>query len=481
MVDCEKGEAVAVTGTRRPAAYRGDSLRARLAWTIFVLACFGYVMLGFAEHGMRIASMSTTPSSPLPFARHEVFGLDLRDYSSLEALEWLNSAGREPFALIIVPLDADVVLALGEPELQTDALIAMDRIVEAAAKSPLAVCLQRPADIDNPAEVAESAVITLTERYPNAIAYVSACDYHDDPGWQQDVASTTLTATLITEPVDRSMMPLSTGEPVRMVDLDGQDEISPGELVDVGGQGYSLVSAPISEPVSSDLTARATATIRENPHVALLAVKPARELDPSTVADSLRPALVEGTFLPSGYSSVAAPGVGLNGAWDDATVGTVPYRRATTTGPVLFADFVGTDIALLTILSPDAGRINAWVDPDTDGGDVPPDAVFDLNSAQATDAALPLFVNLPGTRHRIIIQVETAQGRSVAVSGVFVTATTAPVATRTLASVALLLTAVGALTERSLASIAAIREGYPSRALRHQHTIGNPRGFSVRR
>jgi hypothetical protein len=472
---------VAVNDARRRAVNQPGRGRSRLVWTVFVLACAGYVMLGLAEQGMRIASMPTAPSSPLPFARHEVFGLDLRDLTSLEALDWLNSAGREPFALVILPLDADVVLALGEPEQQNDALFAMDRIVEAAAGSPLAVCLQRPADIDNPEDIAESAVGTLTERYPNAITYVSACDYDDNPEWQEDVAGTTLTATIFAAPIANSMMPLSTGEPVRMVSVGDSSDISAKELVSIGSDGYTLVSAPINEPVGADLTLRATDAIRENPQVALIAVRPGRELDPSTVADSLRPAIVEGPFLPSGYSSVAAPGVGLNGDWQDTLVGTVPYRRATTSGPVLFADFIGTDVSLLTILSPDAGRINAWVDPNEGDSNTPPDVTLNLIADQATDVALPLFTDLPGARHRVIIQAEATEGHAVAVSGLFVSATTAPVETRALAAVALLITAAAALAERSLASISAIREGYPSRALRHRHTIGNPRGFSFRR
>jgi len=439
------------------------------------------VLLGVAEQGMRIASMPIAPSSPLPFARHEVFGLDLRDFTSLEALDWLNSAGREPLALIVLPLDADVVLALGEAEQQTDALFALDRIVEAAAGSPLSVCLSRPADIENPEEIAAAAVLSLTERYPNTIAYVSACGYLDDPGWHQAVADTTQTQELFGAPIARSMIPISTGEPVRMVELDASDDVSPEDLVSVDTDGYSVVSAPVLEPVGKELTERATATIRENPQIALVVVRPARELDPSTVAASLRSALVEGSFLPSGYSSIAAPGIGLNGDWQTATVGTVPYRRTTTSGPVLFVDFVGTDISLLTIMSPEAGRINAWVDADENGGNIPPDVTLDLRADQAEDVALPIFSDLPGARHRVIIQVENTATSSVAVSGVFVSATTAAVETRGLAALALLVTAAAAFAERSLASVAAIREGYPSRALRHQHTIGNPRGFSFRR
>lgn len=472
---------MAEQNARRPLSERRRNPRSQLAWSIFVLACAGYVLLGHAEQGMRIASMPIPPSSPLPFARHEVFGLDLRGFTSLEALDWLDSAGREPMALIILPLDADVVLALGEADQQTDALFALDRIVEAAAGSPLSVCLSRPTEIANPEEIAESAVVALTERYPNTIAYVSACDYQDNPEWQRDIANTTLTVQLFNTPIAESMIPISTGEPVRMLTLDESGDVSPGGLVDVGSDGYAVVSAPITEPVGVDLSERATATIRENPQIALLAVRPARELDPSTVADSLRGALVEGPFLPSGYSSVAAPGVNLNGEWQVATVGTVPYRRATSSGPVLFADFVGTDIALVTVLSPEAGRVNAWVDPPSQGGDIPPDISFDLSAEQAEDVALPLFTDLPGARHRVIVQVENADGRSVAVSGLFVSATTASTETRTLAALALLLVATAALSERSLASIGAIREGYPSRALRHQHTIGNPRGFSFRR
>jgi hypothetical protein len=424
--------------------------------------------------------MTAPPSSPLPFPRHEVFGLDLRDRSSLEALDWLNAAGREQFALILLPLDADVVLALGEPEQEDDALFAMDRIVEAAAGSPLGVCLRRPIEIENPEDVAEAAIVTLTERYPNAIAYVFACD--DAPEeWQRQIADTTVSTRVIVSPGDDAMIPLSTGEAVGTLSRDSIEAISPDALVDVESAGYSVVSAPIVEPLQPEVRERSAATIRENPHIALVLVQPARELDPSTVADSLRPALIEGPLLPSGYSSVASPVIGLNGAWTDASVGTVPYRRTGDSGPVIFADFVGTDLSLLTIMSPDAGRVHAWIDPPDGATGIVPDASFDLTSTQAEDVALRLFTDLPGRRHRVIIQAENTDGTSVAVSGLFVSATTAAESTRALAALALLATAAGALTERSLASINAIREGYPNRSIRHRHSIGNPRGFSFRR
>lgn len=447
----------------------------RLAsWTVLACALIAYVALGLAEEGARGSGIEIAPASPLPFPRHEVFGIDLRAYSSLEALDWLNAAGREPLPLVMLPVDGDVVLALSRDDLQSTAIAALDALVQATGGSPAAVCLRTPVDTEELDVVAADAVRALTERYPNQIAYVSACD-GSTAGWRRDVAAATVLSELLDVTVSSPLIPLAAGEPLRIAELDGHDSLGSSAVSGLPDGVYSLVSVPVNAPLSQELIDDAEQLLRNDARVALFVAAPEPGLDPSTLVASLLPALVEGETLPEGFSSVTAPSIGLSGAWQPNPVGTTAYLRATTTGPVLFADFVGTDVSLVAILSPDAGRVHAWIDPETDSG-APPDVTVDLSADQAQDAALPLFADLPAARHRVIVQVEVAEGETVALSGLFVTGKPAPAWTEGLAGLALIAVATAALAERSWASIDSIRAARPRghrRALGSEH----PRGF----
>ncbi|MGH9173974.1 MAG: hypothetical protein ACRD1H_06435, partial [Vicinamibacterales bacterium] len=104
------------------------ALRRRASWTVLALACLAYLLLGIAEQGARGAAVSSPSEAPLPFERHRVFGLDLSAMSSLQAFEWLNAAGNPSLALIVVPIDGDVVTALGQEAERAAAVAAVETL-----------------------------------------------------------------------------------------------------------------------------------------------------------------------------------------------------------------------------------------------------------------------------------------------------------------------------------------------------------------
>ena len=113
-----------------------ERLRRTMSWSVFVVACVSYLCLGWAQQGTSGSAMLEPPSSPLPFDRQNVFGLDLRQHSSLTAYQWLTSAGPLSPGLIVIPVDVDVVRALQEGEIQEAALSATDSLVAAGAGTP---------------------------------------------------------------------------------------------------------------------------------------------------------------------------------------------------------------------------------------------------------------------------------------------------------------------------------------------------------
>lgn len=430
-------------------------LRKRLSWSIVLLACLGYLSLGVAEQGARGSTVGAPPDAPLPFPRHRVFGLSLTGLTSLQALEWLQSAGSEPLGLIVIPIDADVVSALGQPDAQPAALAAMDALISAAGGSSIAACLRKPPETVGGLGIAQAAVGTLTERYPNQISYVFACDYDDDPQWQRDVARSTLNAAMIGDS-RASLIPVASGGTIRIVRLSAIDELEAPGGVPVSSAGYTLLVIPVAQAITPQNVESAERALRDTTHAAMIVIEPGSGLDPSTTAASIRDAMIDGPTLAEGFTSVTWPWLATSEGWQGSSVGTVPYIRSVRSGDTLAVEFVGTELYLTALLGPDAGAINVWIDPPSTPG-LSPNVTLDLAAPQARDASIPLAVGLPATRHRVTIQTGVNDGESVSLSGLYVAGKPTSSWIGGVAAIALACVAIGALAERCLSAVAAIR------------------------
>jgi hypothetical protein len=163
--------------------------------------------------------------------------------------------------------------------------------------------------------------------------------------------------------------------------------------------------------------------------------------------------------------------------WQPSTVGTASYARSTATGASMTVEFVGTELFLTGILSPDGGRISVWVDADSSGGNTQPFSIASLAADQARDDAIPLVSDLPAAQHRLTIVVE---GGEVTVSGFFAAGKAEPGTTSALVAIGLFAIAVVALADICYASVTELR----NRALAPDRSVSaqdHPREFTHRR
>jgi hypothetical protein len=456
-----------------------EMLRRRVSWTVLAIACIAYVCLGLAESGVRRTDMDVPPDAPLPFRRDHVFGVDLRAYSSLQAREWLAAAGSPSLPLIVLPIDGDVVTALGHPDGQPAAFAAIDSLIQAATGSPLGVCLHKPAGTVGGLGVAQAAVGVLTERYPTSIVYVSACEYDTDPQWQQDVANATLTSASTTIPPTPALIPLSTGEAVYLSDLSGPDQLRRGSLVSRGTDAYTVYVVPFDAPAESTTVEHAVSALRTTAHAALFLARPRADVDPAALLASIGGARIDGPTLPDGFTTSAAPQVTVGEGWQLTSVATVPYRYSPAESAAMAVEIIGTDVHMLALEAPQAGVVNIWIDPDAADQTHAPDAVIDLAADQARDAAVEIASGLPASRHRLVLQAVNADGSTVAISGFFVTGKPTPVWTGLLAAVALYVIAGLAIAERCYSSLVSIRGR--AQPLRRRPVRSHPRVFARER
>lgn len=421
--------------------------------------------------------MLEPPASPLPFDRQRVFGLDLRQHSSLSAYQWLMTAELQPPALIVVPIDADVVLALGEEDIQDAALSATDSLIEAGSGSPLAACLRRPNVALDATVTAAVAVEALIDRYPDVIAYVFACNFESEPEWQAAVSGAMESVNPRIAGTGGTLLPVSAGAPVTLVDT--QDPADVAAQATGGGDsgGYVIMSVQVDAPITVRLLEDAQHSILETPHVGLVLLRPSGDTDPSDVGAALEVAPVDTDLLLTGFSNVTLDAITLGGDWQSTRVGTVQYLRTASASATLTVDFVGTNVYVHGVRSPDAGRILAWVDPPAAEPLEDPDITYDLMTEQARDSALPLFTGLSASRHTLVLMIENDEASNVTISGFFVSGSPSRAWIGGLAATSLLLAAVAALSERCLSSISAIR-----RSSGPQVTGGSehPRGFARR-
>ncbi len=445
----------------------------RASWTVLSLAMVAFICLGLAEQGSRGGGLLAPPDAPLPFERHRMFGLDLSGMSSLQALDWLNAAGNPSLALMVVPVDADVVLSLSQEEQRETGLNAIDTLRQAAGGSPLAVCLRRPPDIVGGLGIAQAAVGAIRSRFPEQIIYATACDPDEHPGWHDDIDEAARPDAEIRS-TNNSLIPLASSSVVVVERLDGPNDLTVDEFRLRSPGRYAMFELEVFEPVSSGLVEDAARAMAGTSHSALILLSPAGSVDPSALASSIGSVVLAGDVLPEGFSSVGAPAIAANDQWQQSNVGTVNYLRASMSTAAIAADFVGTDVYLLGIESPDSGLVQVWIDPESPTA--PPTVVLDLASLQARDAAIPIANGLPAARHEIVVQAVVNDGQSVTISGLFVTGKPATAWTGTMAVAVVLLAGVIALVERCYTAITAIRRrsGPPRRLPRP----GHPRVFA---
>jgi len=445
----------------------------RASWTVLALAMVAFICLGLAEQGSRGGALLTPPDSPLPFARHRIFGLDLSAMSSLQALDWLNAAGNPSLALIQVPVDADVVQSLSQEDQRETALTAIDTLRQAAGGSPLALCLRRPPDIVGGLGIAQAAVGSIQSRFPDQVVYVRACQPEQNPGWQGDIDEAVRPDADV-RVTDDALIPLAGSSVILLEHLDGPDDLT-AEQFRLRSRGrYSMFVLESSEPVSSDSVDDAASAMAGTSHSALVMIAPTGSVDPGALTGSISSVVLAGDTLPEGFSSVDAPAVASNDQWQRSNVGTVGYLRASTSSAALAVEFVGTDIYLSAIESPDSGLVHIWIDPPSQTA--PPTVILDLASFQARDAAIPIATGLPAARHEMIVQAVVDEGEGVTISGLFVTGTPATAWTGTMAAAVVLLAAIIALSERCYTAVTTIRRrsGPPRRRVRP----GHPRVFA---
>jgi hypothetical protein len=449
------------------------TFRRRLAWLALLLAAGSYVALAIAEQGSAPVGFSAPPSQPLPFERQRVFGLNLTDRSSVDALNWLNAAGNPSLALIAVAIDPDVVGALSVADQQPLAYSALDLLFGSTADSPLAVCLHEPPGTVGQLGVAQAAVGTLNERYTARIAYVAGCP-SDAVEWRRAVARAAMKAESPVEGFDSAYVPLSSGAALSIQDV-GNDTLQRAALRSGGTSRYTLLDAPPRADISANFLEQARAALRDYAQIGLVLARPAPGVDPGSFAREVGAALLPTDPAPQGFSPVNAGAVRLSGDWPESLVGAVAYRRAANEGAALTVDFVGEDVYLLGLVSPGGGTVTVWLDP-PDGPLPPPSGEISLDAAQARDAAVPLFTGLPATQHRVVL---ASAGGDVVVSGIFISGRATPGWANGVAAFGLLVVSIAALAQICFAAVQNIRAeaSVGSRRRGGEH----PRGFSIRR
>ena len=440
----------------RPATLPRDIV----VWLIAVCALCAFIALAVAEEGVDATRLTAAPDAPLPFARDRVFGLDLSPYRSVEALTWLQESGStQPWSLVVLPADEDVVAALAAEVSEAAALLALDSLVNATNGAPVAMCLRRPVTADAK-PLAEAVVDALATRYAGQVVYAFACD-GEDRDWQrllneESSGTTTTTGTSRLLPVAGAAV----------IALDRVDPISPGDLVvpkdlhhiSVGYVAYQVPFETI--PDATTITSMVSA-VRETAHASLLLAQPNPEVSPAEFTAALIGTQLPGDIIPQGYSRVSAPGFAAAGAWRLESVATTPYAVAAGSLAELSATVLGTDISLITVFGPNTGEINVWIDPE-EGQPLPaPDETFDLTADQAQPIALLLADGLAAREHRVIIQAVPVAGGEIRIAGLFVTGGSALPWTGFLASLALLIVGVAALTERAWSAVRQIRASRP--------------------
>ena len=388
----------------------------RSGWLVAVFAMAAYLLIAFAEQGSAGAGMTEVPNDPLPFERHEALGLDLSSQSSLAALEWLESVDVSAVPLVLIPIDGDIVAAFNNPDTYVAARTAVDQLVAVANGTKTAVCLQRPITAIEEGILAEAAVTALIENYSDRITYIGACGPQSTAGWQASVLD-----LLALEPAavssERLLAPVTLGASLRLqipVTLEDLDTVYLDEL---SGAQYAAVRLAAGAALDEDAREAISKILHDRPQVAIVLASPSVEADPATFVASLALPQNRHDELSEGFNNISSPHIQWNGDWNRTDVGPVTYQRTLETGSWLTAEFIGTEIWAIGIVSPDGGQLGVWIDSEEGATSGEPDNIVPMIQSQAEDQAVLLADRLPAAGHRITIVA--AEGE-VALSGLFV-------------------------------------------------------------
>lgn len=396
-------------------ASRGRIYRA--GWLIVALALVSYVLLAVAEQGTVGAGLREVPDDPLPFQRHQGAGLDLSRMSSLMALEWLEQVDAHNVTMILVPLDGDIVEAFNDPESFVAARSAVDSLLAAADGAPVAVCLRRPVSALEESVLAEAAVTAIIDEYSDAITYVSTCHADTSTSWQEHVL-----AVLNEDPPGsestRILAPVSIGAPIRLHAPLFLNDLSDIYIDSLAGKLHVGLSLAEQAPLDTAAHALLQGIIHTRAHVGLVLASPFLDADPAAFVQSLTYPSQAIQELSEGFNGVTSPAFAWQGPWIPTQVGPVAYQRSIEPGSLVTAEFVGTEVWGVGIMSPEGGTIGIWIDAPDGDISAEPDAVIDLSRTQARDDSFLMVDGLPAARHHLTIV--TANG-DVALSGLFVT------------------------------------------------------------
>lgn len=389
----------------------------RSGWLIVLCAVCSYLLVAFAEQGSAGAGMRVVPDAPLPFERHMGIGIDLSDMSSLAALEWLEQTDTSSIPMILVPVDGDIITAFNDPDTYLAARTALDHLIDAARPAPITMCLQRPVTALDEATLAEAVVTVIVESYTDRVTYIASCSPGSPPSWEASIL-TLLGSELPTTATERVLAPVSVGAELRLQDPVTIQSIDDGYLDGLAGTRYVATRFTSDAPLSDGQRQSVHEILHDRSHIALVLTRPHPSLEPASVVAALTVPLPERPELSEGYNSALSPPVSWRGEWIPTQVGPVTYQRTVETGSWFTVEFVGTEVWLVGLVSPDGGRLGVWIDADDPQTASDPERIVSLQRTQAADLSLLLMDGLPAARHRMTV---VAADGDVSIAGLFVT------------------------------------------------------------
>lgn len=422
---------------------------AQSARWVAALAFLSFLLLAFAQQGGVGSSLRPVPERPLPFDRSSVFGLDLTNRSSAGAVDWLNQAGRPEVALLIMPVDAEIVAAIASEQSATTGAAALQKLVEPVGSSPVALCLRRPLTAQSAEEVLATIVELIRDEFSESIAYLVSCDESAGNEWQDDLAK----ELGVRSASSQTLLPVTSGAPIDRTPLMEFQQLGVDNLRTFAGSRYIMPIIPTQRPLSEEEVELARGALRNAAQIALVGVQPIAG-EPGGVGLTVAVPPLDDATLIEGFNSVRSAPIEWAGNWQSSVVGPLLYLRTEEQGLSLSTRFVGTSLYMNGLLSPEAGEVEIWIDRSPAPGVDVPDRVVQLEATQARDGIVQIADGLPAAQHTVTI---TTSGGEVAISGFFVAGRPEHDWVSALASVSLLLLSVGALTVANISRVRAIR------------------------
>ena len=398
------------TATSRSRLYRGG-------WLVVVLAFASYLLVAVAEQGGVGAGVQAVPDEPLPFRRNVGVGVDLSEMSSLAALEWFEGVEVENTPMLVLPVDGDIVAAFNDPETFVAARAAIDSLIDASGDTPVTLCLRRPVSAAEESVLAEAVVTVIVEDYTDSVAYLSICPGETSETWQANILDV-LGIPDEGDSEERLLAPVSIGASIQLQPAIQAAELDDNYIDQLAGLSYVGVTLDNQTPLSEPLRDEIGDVLNDRAHVALVLARPQADVAPQEFAATMQLNAEVLPELSEGYNDVLTPALTFAGEWTPTEVGPVVYQSTTQTGASLSADFVGTEVWAVGIVSPGAGKIGVWVDADEPVTSRDPDNIVDLSGSQALDTSMLLIDNLPAATHSITI---VASEGNVTLAGLFVT------------------------------------------------------------